>query len=739
MFSPDGTLIVAIDEAGIILCWETETRKEIWQYRPRLEWISSVAMSNNSEKILVSDESGSMCLLSLRTGEILTAAFPSPRIGGRTASVNFTQGDRLILQARQYGLILVFDAQTGRMARAIDPGEGVKDISERSFITAAAVSPSGQRLVCGLDDGTVESWDLNAGKVSRRYKAQEHAISAVAFIGSGNIAVIGSYDGRTLVWDSDSGTELCQLISFENSPWIVIAPEGRFDTSNLEEVKGLHWVAPDDPMRPLPLEIFMRDYYEPRLLPRLLNGERFSQTRKLTELNRVQPGVMITAIERQKGSHDSVTVTVEVAKTKSVRQKDKRGTQRETGVYDLRLFRDGQIVGQYADGKPQALQQSANDKETLLAWRSENEVRLDSNGKRIIKFDNIKLPRRADLKQVEFTAYAFNEDRVKSQTDRKTFDIPAGLAPKKGRAYIVTVGVNAHENPSFNLKYSVNDARLIEKTVTEKLAKSAEYEEVMPVSLLSESGKQPLATKRHVRAVLDILAGRAVDGEVKKAIPNADKLHPARPEDLVLISFSSHGYADTDGSFYFVLYDTGAGAKAEVTDDLLKQALSSEELSLWLRDVDAGEMLMIVDACHSAAAVAGKEFKPGPMGSRGLGQLSYDKGMRILAATQAADVAYGIGALKQGLLTYALVKDGIEAGKADFKPVDRQITVSEWLQYGEQGVPKLLEEIGNKAKQKDAPVELKDLVQKTASELRSQRPYLFDFSRKRRDVVLVGK
>ena len=54
-----------------------------------------------------------------------------------------------------------------------------------------------------------------------------------------------------------------------------------------------------------------------------------------------------------------------------------------------------------------------------------------------------------------------------------------------------------------------------------------------------------------------------------------------------------------------------------------------------LRDVDAGDLVLIVDACHSAAAIEGTDFKPGPMGSRGLGQLSYDKGMRILTATQA--------------------------------------------------------------------------------------------------------
>jgi hypothetical protein len=36
---------------------------------------------------------------------------------------------------------------------------------------------------------------------------------------------------------------------------------------------------------------------------------------------------------------------------------------------------------------------------------------------------------------------------------------------------------------------------------------------------------------------------------------------------------------------------------------ILSRFISSEELSQWLKDVDAGEMAMIIEACHSVAAV----------------------------------------------------------------------------------------------------------------------------------------
>lgn len=46
-------------------------------------------------------------------------------------------------------------------------------------------------------------------------------------------------------------------------------------------------------------------------------------------------------------------------------------------------------------------------------------------------------------------------------------------------------------------------------------------------------------------------------------------------------------------------------------------------------------------------------------GGTGAWQLAYDKGMIILAATQAADVALESEKIGQGLLTYALVQEGL--------------------------------------------------------------------------------
>src|SRR5262249_47819877 len=161
------------------------------------------------------------------------------------------------------------------------------------------------------------------------------------------------------------------------------------------------------------------------------------------------------------------------------------------------------------------------------------------------------------------------------------------------------------------------------------------------------------ATKEHLEAVLDLLAGRTVKEPLRSQLLKVGIAERAQPEDLVLISVSSHGYTDARGTFHFVTANVNEPQR--VTAALDRRTLNTDELSAWLREVDAGELVLIVDACQSEATIQTEGFKPGPMGSRGLGQLAYDKGMRVLAASKARESAFERDKIGHGLLSYALV------------------------------------------------------------------------------------
>jgi hypothetical protein len=75
---------------------------------------------------------------------------------------------------------------------------------------------------------------------------------------------------------------------------------------------------------------------------------------------------------------------------------------------------------------------------------------------------------------------------------------------------------------------------------------------------------------------------------------------------------------------------------------------------------------MIIDACNSGQALENKdEPRRGPMNTRGLAQLAYEKGMYIMAASQNVEEAFVSKKLKHSYLTFALVEEGLKTKVAD--------------------------------------------------------------------------
>jgi hypothetical protein len=452
----------------------------------------------------------------------------------------------------------------------------------------------------------------------------------------------------------------------------------------------------------------------------------FKPVPNLSELNRVQPKVKILRVRRGV-SPDEVLVDVEALGKEDPSQSN---GMTKTSAYDLRLFRNGQLVGQWP-----VPEHGVAGPQDLTEWRRVSAVPTPTHTFPVL------LATKDRGRPVTFTAYAFNEDRVKSETTPPTkYTVPQVVPARQAKAYVITIGINGYENPHRNLEFAVKDAQ----DMASALQQIKDYG-VVHVSLLSETlqegaARLSQATRAKIRAVLGVLAGRSDNGELN-GVANADKLAKATPDDLVILTFSGHGHAERNGAFYLLPSDSGK--EDAISPASLKKFISSEELSEWLREVDAGQMAMIIDACHSAASVETPGFKPGPMGDRGLGQLAYDKGMRILAASQADDVALEIHDLHQGLLTFALVWEGLKPGeggklKADLNG-DGVVTLEEWLKYGEQRTPSLYEDakVGKvKMVSRDSTVNpaFLDAVIKHA-----QTPSLFDFHKQTEIVVLQAK
>ena len=646
-------------------------------------------------------------------------------------------GALLAAASNRIGGILLWNAETGKALPALPAL--TSPFSEISFSSDSSI------LAYADHQGNLSAWEINTQRSLTSVRNSDQ-YTAVHFVPGKHVFVATGQNTFVTIWKAGDSTAAASVYTFPDK-WLVLSSTALFDTNSFNNTTFLRWRVPGDRLHLYPVEVLLRDFYEPGLLRQVLNAKDLHQSRSVLLLNRVQPLVGVRA-EWKDEAAGIATVWVKV----QVNRDASMGNGKTfTKPYDLRLFRDGQLVGWAPKTsvewqlEPPPTGPKADELD-LARWREKTEIRdLGPDGSKEFPFP-VQVPRRADLKQVVFTAYAFNEDRVKSATASATLTVDKPLRPRKGKAYLVTVGVNRTESsPAWDLHYAANDARQMSKVVGDSLQGTQQFSDVVRIRLVSDTPEgheadEGAPTKVHLQAVLDVLAGRRnVDEQLKREIPGIERATKAEPEDLVLLSFSSHGYTDSRGIFHIVLEDIGKTTpQDQITAALQRNSLSSDVLSAWLRDVDAGEMTMIVDACHSEATVAAEGFKPGPMGSRGLGQLAYDKGMRILAASKSNEEAMELGGtIKQGLLSYALVEEGLVERKA---AKDGKIVMSGWLTYGEQEVPNLYSagKVKGPNGKKPTAANGRDIIYLGPDQVPStyQQPVLFDFNKQHTDTLL---
>ena len=728
-FSPDGKWFAAGSKDNTVRLWEAATGRELLNLAGNIGFITSVAFSADSRTVAASGLSGGIKLWEVMTGRelpklaghaetvnsiafnatgVLASASNDKTIklwdttagaggagrelrtltghAGEVHSLTFSSDGARIISGGSDGEIKIWNVADGQATQtlsghtalvsslAFSPdgkmlasssydkttriwdatgGQAIRTLNGADGFTSVSFSKNGGTLLAGNLRGEIKFWEAATGQEKRTMSAHTDAINALTFSRDGRWLLSGSEDGSTRVWSSDKGELQATLVSLlESAEWLVVAPDGLFDGSP-SAWNQIMWRFEQNTMNIRPVEVFFNEYYYPGLLGDIFAGKRPQALKDITERDRRQPQVRLSLAQgdASKVNTKNIQVRIEVAEDAGADARHAGGS----GAQDLRLFRNGLLV---------------------RLWRGDV---LKQGGKTVVE---TTVPIVAGANQL--TAYVFNRDNVKSVDAELLIKGDASLR-RAGTAYILAVGVNKYSNPAFNLNFANADALTFGEEVQRAQARINDFAKIEVVRLLDTQ-----STKANMLLAIKRLGGdeSALPASVP---PDFGKLKRAQPEDTVIIYYAGHGIAQGQ-RFYIIPHDLGyQGGRTEISPEamklLLSHSISDRELEAALDGVDAAQIALVLDACNSGQALEAEDKRLGPMNSKGLAQLAYEKGMFILTAAQGYQAAKEATQLGHGLLTHALVVQGLKEGSADARPKDGQVLMGEWLDYATARVP----------------------------------------------------
>ena len=630
--SPDGRLVATGGYDRSVRIWDVKTGRQLASLKAR--WaVLDVEFSSDGALLAAgagdNPGGGQLLVWDVATRKNLKG-FSAKRFEGPVATVAFSPDSQYVINGVRNRETLIWDINSGELSESA-PVIGVSNSAFSPDGTRVAVVKQPAPYIRSENAVDLYGWPDAAGTALRL--EHDGPVNSVAFSPDGKWVLTGSGDRTTRIWDATTGDEKARLVAFEDVTFAVIDPEGRFDAPNGGDIDGLHWVAG---LEPIALSQLKSRYYEPGLLAKILGLSE----EPLRDVESLMAGVDLFP-----------EVIVTQAPSESDRSLKLQLNNRGGGIGRVTVFVNGKEVDEDARG-------SGADSE---ARQLDLVVDLSANPFFVAGQDNL----------IEVVAYNA-ENYMASPRMRMTVAASgAEVVAEKPQLWSIVAGTSDYLGSGLDLRFAAKDAE--------------DFATALDVAASRLLGPERV----HITRLYD----GAVPATRASMAAAFDTFKLAKPGDILVLYLAGHGVAfgGQDGDYYYLLQDAESG-DIRNADIRAKSAVSSEQLTEWIKQVPALKQVMILDTCHAGQLITDltKTRSLPSSEQRSLDRMKDRTGMFIIAGSAADAVSYEASRYGQGVLTYSLLEGMRGAALRE----DAFVDVGQLLTYAVDRVPALARGIG---------------------------------------------
>jgi len=680
-FSADGKFLVTSELSGLTLSDAKKgTAIRTFQTEKPTNLFGSIIgldIDPSSKIVAAASWGGQSYLFDLASGRELPSACKSD---GLTSSITFSPDGKLFSVIGQTSIVMC-RTEGGIVTRTISDGLMLIGVSKSVF------SPDSKILAIADFTDTVRLYDVETGNELKRFPGSSSPFMVsdhcIEFSRDGRLLYSTSNRNKILIYDVANGKQLASLVTFGDSDWAVVTPDGFFDaTEGAQHL--MHFVVPSEQgYETISLDQLKR-YYVPGLLSQIVNGSYRSRQNDFTVT--LFPAVKL---EQIKGNESSISAEltdrgggigrVEVRVNGSEVYADARNVQKvagESGDTKLKI-----------DIPRERFKVGSNSLE-VIAWNAEGNVRS-------LPY-TIILDLAADGLIMRGASY-----------DSKR----AAKKPSEINFYAIVSGISDYAGDGLDLRYAAKDAEDITKALSLAARKYFCANEMVENKPCTRVHIRLLSTETDKTAQFAGLPDapdfqRLDPVKASYATAFAETAKKAGPDDVVFFYFSGHatsitsddavkdsGFADT---YVYATRDATTLDRAVLTNrsERERTAVSSLELAAWLSEIKAQKKVLILDTCAAGAAqndLVAQARSVDALQVRSIDRLQERTGFYVLMGSAADAVSYEANEFRQGLLTYSLLEGmTLSSTLSDGGFLD----VEKWFGFSEDKVEDLAKGIG---------------------------------------------